>query len=147
MATTATTMATAPEDGLVNFDALATMESVRERRGRDLRIEKLREEDENSERSERSAEEGSGPGTPTEVFSPMRSVLTRKPSVAALKLFSSMDVNESEAVSENIDAEEGDEDVCSLSEFAMVLNVAAWVRVDLDRCFDATRDGSIPELN
>ena len=105
MATTATTMATAPEDGLVNFDALATMESVRERRGRDLRIEKLREEDENSERSERSAEEGSGPGTPT---SPMRSVLTRKPSVAALKLFSSMDVNESEAVSENIDAEEGD---------------------------------------
>lgn len=52
----------------------------------------------------------------------LRSVLTRKPSMAALKLMQEGGTGEGESVDE---AE--DDGVCSLSEFAMVLNAAAWV--------------------
>jgi hypothetical protein len=59
----------------------------------------------------------------------LRSVLTRKPSVAALKAMLMSEGEEDAAAASETD-EENDEGVCSLSEFAMVLNAAAWVRVD-----------------
>lgn len=52
----------------------------------------------------------------------LRSVLTRKPSMAALKLMQEGGTGEGES-----EDEAEDDGVCSLSEFAMVLNAAAWV--------------------
>ena len=58
----------------------------------------------------------------------LKSVLTRKPSMAAMPIlqdgFASMSESEDDA---DDDGDDDDEGVCSLSEFAMVLNVAAWV--------------------
>ena len=58
----------------------------------------------------------------------LKSVLTRKPSMAAMPLlqdgFASLSESEDDGDEGGDDDDEG---VCSLSEFAMVLNVAAWV--------------------
>ena len=54
----------------------------------------------------------------------LRSVLTRKPSMAALRLM----IDDEEAEAEGFVGREDDDGACSLSEFAMVLNAAAWVR-------------------
>lgn len=64
----------------------------------------------------------------------LRSVLTRKPSMAALKLMQEGGTGEGES-----EDEAEDDGVCSLSEFAMVLNAAAWVSALCDsrsHCFN-----------
>jgi len=67
----------------------------------------------------------------------LKSVLTRKPSMAAMSLLQDGFALMSESEEESIDVDDDDEDegVCSLSEFAMVLNAAAWVRATGGRSF------------
>jgi len=122
------------DPGLVSFDELASVGT-------------MRAEDAPRGSSPAACEEDSfGSATSEGQASPaptmMRSVLTRKPSVAALKAML-MSERDEEGAGEGSETDE-DEGVCSLSEFAMVLNAAAWVSVDdararfweMNRCLD-----------
>lgn len=132
MTTTVTTMAADADDpGLVSFDELASVGTMRAEdapRGSTTTETALDEDSFGSATSEG----GSGGASPAPAM--LRSVLTRKPSVAALKAML-MSEREEGATAEGSETDE-DEGVCSLSEFAMVLNAAAWVSVDDARaCF------------
>ena len=123
--------ADADDPGLVSFDELASVGTMRAedaRRGSTTTETALDEDSFGSATSEG----GSRGASPAPAM--LRSVLTRKPSVAALKAML-MSEREEDATAEGSETDE-DEGVCSLSEFAMVLNAAAWVSVDDARaCF------------
>jgi hypothetical protein len=133
--TTTTTMAEDGDDpGLVSFDELASVGTMRAEDAPRGSSPAANEEDSFGS----ATSEGQASPAPTM----MRSVLTRKPSVAALKAML-MSERDEEGAGEGSETDE-DEGVCSLSEFAMVLNAAAWVSVDdararfweMNRCLD-----------
>jgi len=128
----------AGDDGLVSFDELDRVATAR--RGDDdatTTTAAAAAAGENEEGSFGSlvsrGSESDGVDTPTSereeegLVSTLRSVLTRRPSVAALKALGTLD---EETTREGEEEEEDEDGVCSLSEFAMVLNAAGWVRYD-----------------
>jgi len=129
----------AHDDGLVSFDELDRVATAR--RG-DLRATTTMTTTPPTTTDEEGSfgslvsrgSESDGAETPTSergedggLVSTLRSVLTRKPSVAALKALGTLD---EETTREGEEEEEDEDGVCSLSEFAMVLNAAGWVRVE-----------------
>ena len=123
----------ARDDGLVSFDELDRVATARRA---DLHATTTTTTDEEGSFGSlvSRGSESDGADTPTSergeegLVSTLRSVLTRKPSVAALK---ALGTHDEETTREGEAEEEEDEDgVCSLSEFAMVLNAAGWVRVE-----------------
>ena len=126
----------AGDDGLVSFDELDRVATAR--RGDDggttTTAARAGENEEGSFGSLVSrGSESDGVDTPTSereeegLVSTLRSVLTRRPSVAALKALGTLG---EETTREGEEEDEDEDGVCSLSEFAMVLNAAGWVRVD-----------------
>jgi hypothetical protein len=124
----------AGDDGLVSFDELDRVATAR--RGDDdaTTTTAAGENEEGSFGSLVSrGSESDGVDTATSereeegLVSTLRSVLTRRPSVAALKALGTLD---EETTREGEEEDEDEDGVCSLSEFAMVLNAAGWVRYD-----------------
>ena len=105
-------------------------------RARDATLARVRDVDGETSDASGSERDGSEGRAVADGVGGFRSVLTRKPSIAAIKAMVDLDAVDGEAVSGESDDDEGeaeDEGVCSLSEFAMVLNAAAWVRVRIAR--------------
>jgi hypothetical protein len=127
----------AGDDGLVSFDELDRVATAR--RGDDDATTTTAASAAAGENEEGSfgslvsrGSESDGVDTATSereeegLVSTLRSVLTRRPSVAALKALGTLD----EETTREGEEDEDEDGVCSLSEFAMVLNAAGWVRYD-----------------